>query len=310
MTPTATTRLANAPAERTAPGQGPTRVMVCDDSATIRNALARMLDADPDIQVVSRASNGRAALDELARAAVEVLVLDIEMPVMDGMTALPLLLRSDPELRVIMASTLTTRGAEIAMQALRLGAADYIPKPLTAAIADDSFRRELIAKIKGLSRLRRRTVRPSTKAAAAQPALRPAPRQKPVLLAIGASTGGPQALFALVRGLGRDVAVPVVLTQHMPAAFTPILADHLTRLGGMPCTRSARWRAVADRPHLPCARRSPSDGRAGRAGALPPSSPRTPPENFCRPSVDPMLRSAVDVSRRARPVGDAHRHGP
>ena len=107
----------------------PMRVMVCDDSAVIRGAVARMLEADPAVRVVARVANGQVAIDELKRTPVDVVVLDIEMPVMDGMTALPLLLRADPGLKVIMASTLTTRGADIALRALRLGAADYIPKP-------------------------------------------------------------------------------------------------------------------------------------------------------------------------------------
>ena len=117
-------RAAPAPRASTA-----ARVMICDDSAAIRGAIARMLDADPAVQVVARVANGQLAIDELKRTPVDVLVLDIEMPVMDGMTALPLLLRADPGLKVIMASTLTTRGADIAMRALRLGAADYVPKP-------------------------------------------------------------------------------------------------------------------------------------------------------------------------------------
>ena len=98
----------------------PVRVMVCDDSLAIRGAIVRMLETDPAIRVVARAVNGKAAVEELARTPVDVLVLDIEMPVMDGLAALPSLLRADPQLRVIMASTLTTRGADIAMRALRL----------------------------------------------------------------------------------------------------------------------------------------------------------------------------------------------
>ena len=126
------------------------RVMICDDSGVIRVALARMLEADPEIKVVARVANGEAALAYLKRVpgTVDVVVLDIEMPVMDGITALPLLLKADPGLRVIMASTLTTRGADIALRAMRLGAADYMPKPATSAIADDSFRRELLAKVR------------------------------------------------------------------------------------------------------------------------------------------------------------------
>src|SRR6185436_7945120 len=132
-------------------------------------------------------------------------------------------------------STLTTRGADIALRALRLGAADYVPKPATAAIADDSFRTELIAKVKGLARLRRRLAAPKSARPAVPLHAHPAVRSAPKLLAIGSSTGGPQALFTLVQGLGKRVPIPVVLTQHMPAAFTPILAEHLTRLGAMPC---------------------------------------------------------------------------
>ena len=106
-------------------------------SAVIRGAVARMLDADLGVQVVARVSNGQLAIDELKRTPVDVLVLDIEMPVMDGMTALPLLLRADPGLKVIMASTLTTRGADVALRALRLGAADYVPKP--SAVTGDEL---------------------------------------------------------------------------------------------------------------------------------------------------------------------------
>src|SRR6185437_14053985 len=99
-------------------------VMICDDSLVIRGAIARILESDPAVRVVAKVGNGRAAIEELRRTAVDVLVLDIEMPVLDGMSALPLLLRAEPTLRVIMASTLTTRGADIALRALRLGAAD------------------------------------------------------------------------------------------------------------------------------------------------------------------------------------------
>ena len=103
----------------------------------IRSAIARILEADPSIRVVARVGNGRAAIDELRRTPVDVLVLDIEMPVLDGMAALPLLLRADPRLQVIMASTLTTRGADIALRALRLGAADYVPKPTSIGLKGD-----------------------------------------------------------------------------------------------------------------------------------------------------------------------------
>jgi two-component system chemotaxis response regulator CheB len=162
--------------------------MVCDDSAVIRGAVARMLDADLGVKVVARVSNGQLAIDELKRTPVDVLVLDIEMPVMDGMTALPLLLRADPGLKVIMASTLTTRGADVALRALRLGAADYVPKP-SAVTGDETFRRELVEKVKGLGRMRRRVAQPARDMVGLR--LRPAAIVPPRLLAVGSSTGGP-----------------------------------------------------------------------------------------------------------------------
>jgi two-component system chemotaxis response regulator CheB len=269
------------------------RVMVCDDSLVIRGAISRILEADPAIRVVAKVANGKIAVEEIRRASVDVVVLDIEMPVMDGLTALPLLLQADPRVRVIMASTLTTRGADIALRALRLGAADYVPKPSTIGIkGNEAFSQELVAKVKGLARLR-------TGAAAATPGsgaikTRPAPKLPPRLLAIGSSTGGPQALFTLFQGLGTGLRVPVVVTQHMPPTFTPILAEHITRLGQTPCTE-----ARDGEPLLPGhAYLAPGDRhllvegtRTGLRGRL----TMDPPENFCRPAVDPMLRSAADA---------------
>jgi two-component system chemotaxis response regulator CheB len=271
------------------------RVMICDDSAVIRGAVARMLESEPGVRVVARAANGRQALEELKRQPIDVAVLDIEMPEMDGMEALPLLLRADPGLRVVMSSTLTTRGADIALRALRLGAADYIPKPSTAAITDDSFRRELIAKVTGLARLRRRAATPAVAPGTAAPAglqLRPASRLKPRLLAVGSSTGGPQALFAFVQGLGPTLSVPAVLTQHMPPSFTPMLAEHLSKLGGLRCAEAKDGEPIeAGRLYL-----APGDRHllVETVGArLLARLSDAPPENYCRPSVDPMLRSAV-----------------
>lgn len=274
-----------------APAAPVTRVMICDDSAVIRGAIGRILDADPDIRVVAKVANGRAAVEELGRAAVDVVVLDIEMPIMDGLAALPMLLRADPAVRVIMASTLTTRGADIAMRALRLGAADYVPKPSTIGFqGDDSFRRELLGKVKALARQRRIVGQPPRPRLAIN--LRPAPPAVARLLAVGSSTGGPQALFTVVAGLGRAVNVPVVVTQHMPATFTPILAEHITRLGFMPCTEARDGEALAaGRIYL-----APGDRHllveVNRSG-LRAKITTDPPENFCRPAVDPMLRSAT-----------------
>jgi two-component system chemotaxis response regulator CheB len=270
------------------------RVMICDDSLVIRGAITRILHSDPGIRVVARAGNGQMAIEELKRTKVDVLILDIEMPVMDGMAALPLLLRVDPGLRIIMASTLTTRGADIALRALRLGASDYVPKPSTIGTDDDDrFRHDIISKVKGLARLRRHATSPVRPTASI--AMRPAPILPPKLLAIGSSTGGPQALFTLIQGLGITVNIPIILTQHMPASFTPILADHITKLGGLPCAEAKDGEPLLNgRIYL-----APGDrhliveqtGKMFRARLT-----TDPPENFCRPSVDPMLRSACAAS--------------
>jgi two-component system chemotaxis response regulator CheB len=283
---------ATPPAPRAATAET-ARVMICDDSAVIRAAIGRMLENEASVRVVARVTNGRQAVDEVKRQRIDVAVLDIEMPEMDGMTALPLLLAADPGLRVIMASTLTTRGGDIALQALRLGAADYLPKPSTAAIGDDSFRRELVAKVVGLARMRRRAAAPQAVPASAPSfKLRPAPARAAELLAIGSSTGGPQALFVLVQGLGRGLTVPVVLTQHMPPAFTPLLAAHLSKLDGPQCAEAIDgemllpgrlYVAPGDR-HLLVERTD-----AGLRARI----TQGPAENFCRPAVDPMLRSAT-----------------
>nr|WP_242442711.1 response regulator [Magnetospirillum sp. 15-1] len=139
--------------------------MLVDDSAIVRSLVGRILAEEPAITVAAQASNGEQAIAALARTPVDVVVLDIEMPVMDGLTALPGILKAVPGVKVIMLSSLTQRGATVTFQALRAGAADYIPKP--SAGADAGFKRELIDKIKSLAA---RKLRPATPAATTRPA--------------------------------------------------------------------------------------------------------------------------------------------
>jgi len=273
----------------------PVRVLICDDSATVRALLARMLGAESGVRVVGQAGNGQeaiAALDRLPpRERAQVVLLDLEMPVMDGMTALPLLLRRPDPPAVIVASALTQRGAAAAMAALRAGAVDYVPKPGASGggLTGHAFRDELLAKIRGWARV--------AHGAARQPAMppprpaRPLATRPPVVIGLGASTGGPQALARLVRLLRPAPPVPLVLVQHMPRGFTAMLADHLGRLGGPTVSEATDGEAL--RPgHLLVA---PGDRHllveAGAHGALRARLVDTPPENFCRPAVDPMLRS-------------------
>jgi two-component system chemotaxis response regulator CheB len=290
----------------------PVLVMLCDDSAATRAALGRVLEADPEIRIVGRVADGQQALATLGTLPgdrkPDVILLDLEMPVMDGMTALPLLLRAAPGVSVIVASALSQRGAAATMAALRAGAADYVPKPSAASggVADPAFRAELLAKVKGWARMRRRKADlPATAAAAARPAggfsapvaaSAVTPGQRPRIIAIGSSTGGPQALAALVRRLERPLSVPLVIAQHMPAGFTAMLAEHLGRLGHMPGAE-ARDGEVLKPGHIYVA---PGDRHLlveAAQEALVARLSDTPPENFCRPSVDPLLRSLASVCR-------------
>ena len=275
------------------------RVMLCDDSAVVRGALARLLESDPAIRIVARVGDGQAALRVLETATAaerpEVILLDLEMPVMDGMTALPLLLKREPKPVIIVASALTQRGASQTMAAMRAGASDYVPKPTAAqgGMADPAFRAELLAKVKGWARMRSHTGAP------ARPSARPASLGVlPRAIAIGSSTGGPQALAALVKRLPRNLPVPVLITQHMPPGFTAMLAQHLDTLGGPRCAEAVEGEAVKP-GHIYVA---PGDRHMllVKRDAGPPRISLTTdaPENFCRPAVDPMLRSMATIYGR------------
>lgn len=311
-------------------GDGRFRVMVVDDSSVVRGFIVRMLESDPGTVVVASAANGRIAVDRLRRARdIDVIVLDIEMPVMDGLSALAELLQVDPTVQVLMASTLTLHNAEISLRALEGGAADYIPKPTARQLGGDGeFRRDLLAKVKALAQVRQRRVqtlgrpRPGDPRAAAHPApprggelplravpaappaklsLRPSSGSRMDVVAIGCSTGGPQALAALFKAL-KPLAQPILITQHMPPTFTTILAEHISRISGAPCAEAKSGEAlVGGRIYV-----APGDHHmtveASASGTHLRLS-QDPPENFCRPSVDPMLRSlARCYARRAMAV--------
>lgn len=295
-------RRATAPPGR---AESPYRVMVVEDSLVIRGLIARILEADPRIAVVTTVANGELAIKALDRNEVEVVVLDIEMPVMDGLTALPLLIRKDPNLQIIMASTLTRKNAEVSIRALSAGAADYVAKPTTSREVNtaDDFRRDLTEKVLTLGARRRQRVPasaaptpgrvaavPKQAAAPAAPVLRPTQwLRPPTVIGIGSSTGGPQALLKVLGGLA-PMRQPILITQHMPATFTTILAEHIGRVASMPCAEAVDGEPVAGgRIYL-----APGDHHmsvVARDGGRFIKLDQGPRENFCRPSVDPMLRS-------------------
>jgi two-component system chemotaxis response regulator CheB len=268
-------------------------VLVVDDSAVSRNVVTRILESDPGIRVVASAADSQAALLAIASQPIDVVILDIEMPGMTGLELLPLLIRERPGVRVIMASILTTRGATATLEAMRLGAADYVAKPSAAMSHEDGFRNDLLSKVKGLASAGQGS---QARKGGRNLRLTGPPAQRPVLLAVGSSTGGPQALFTLFQALGPNLPVPIVITQHMPPTFIPILAEQLTRLSGVPVqVGQPGLRLLPGQATL-----APGDRHmlvVRVADALYVELSDTPPESFCRPAVDPMLRSAAVASR-------------
>jgi len=335
--------------EKTTEPGGPFRVMVVDDSAIIRGFLCRYLSEDSDLEVVITANNGKVALNHLEAHDIEVVVLDIEMPEMDGMTALPLMMEKIPDLKVVMASTLTRKNAEISLRAMQMGAVDYVPKPETARSvnANIDFRRELVEKVKAWASVRRkkrneqlpvsnntetpaaevsafvkpvarqaaasfvaapkREAKPVAEVASRKPAeanalksskdniqLRPGAIMPPKVLLVGSSTGGPQALIKFFDGFKRQPTVPILIAQHMPATFTTILAAHLGKATGWPsCEAKTGDELLAG--HIYVAPGGLHMEIDDSDGCLKIRLTDDPPENFCKPAVDPLFRSAANV---------------
>jgi two-component system chemotaxis response regulator CheB len=292
--------------------------MVVDDSVVIRGMISRWIGAEPDMEVSASLRTGLDAVNQIERIKPDVAVLDIEMPELDGISALPQLLAKKRDLVIIMASTLTRRNAEISFKALSLGAADYIPKPESTreASAAETFHHDLIQKIRHLgARARRRT------SPAASPAVAPAPERArevsaqpvaaplvqlqlarrpfsmlaPRVLLIGSSTGGPQALMTLVADIGPVIdRFPVLITQHMPPTFTTILAEHLARASRRPAHEAIDGEIVKPgRIYLAPGGRHMRVVRHGAETAI--ALDDGPPVNFCKPAVDPLFNSAIDV---------------
>lgn len=294
--------------------------MVVDDSVVIRGMISRWIGAEPDMEVVASLRTGLDAVNQLERINPDVAVLDIEMPELDGISALPQLLAKKRDLVIIMASTLTRRNAEISFKALSLGASDYIPKPESTRepTAAETFRHDLIQKIRHLGPRARRSAahataspplapghdRPRAAAPGAAPAAAAAPVQivrrafgllPPKVLLIGSSTGGPQALMTLVGEIGAVIdRFPVLITQHMPPTFTTILAEHLARASKRPAHEAIDGEIIkAGQIYLAPGGRHMRIVRHGIDATI--ALDDGPPINFCKPAVDPMFTSAIDV---------------
>lgn len=293
----------------------PIRLMVVDDSAIIRELFQRAVKEQPDIEIVATASNGQLAIDRLKTIPADVITLDVEMPLMDGITALPELHKVSPSTRIIMVSTLTQRNAAISLKAMELGASDYLAKPSSQTESEvKEFFAEFLAKVRALAPRKRKLLldgaelNPIPPAAATATAVIPVskspnlvipvttyPKLPVKALAIGSSTGGPQALATVFKGLASKFPnVPVFITQHMPPTFTTILAGHLRELCGRPCAEGVEGEEVkAGSVYIAPGNYHMQPEKID--GKVVIKLNQNPQVNFCRPAVDPMLHSLTQI---------------
>lgn len=286
-------------------------VLIVDDSAIIRSLVMRAISATHDIEVVASASNGEIGLEQLRLRKPDIVILDIEMPVMDGLSALPHMVKMSPQSHVIIASTLSLRNAEISMRALALGASDYLAKPTAQEMnAAEDFFRELLMKIRALgsSRVRKIETAPVTSISAAAKAtsvptpakpmpimINSLPKGKISCVAIASSTGGPQAL-QLIFGMIKNHAarVPIFITQHMPPTFTTLLAQHIAKESGVECHEGIDGEVVrAGVIYIAPGGYHMLAERSGFSTII--RLNQEPPVNFCRPAADPMLISLAKI---------------
>ncbi len=278
-----------------------TRIMLVDDSAVIRSALSRIIETDASMLVVSSLANGEVAISSAKTHQPDIIILDIEMPVMDGLTALPKILEASPKSKVVMFSSLTEKGASVTMKAMSLGAVECLVKPSSAqdVSTESEFQKTLLRLLRNLS-----GKRPGESAAAhvssvAKPSA-PAPSTqghqytgKPAIIAIGSSTGGPKALFEVVSHF-KGFDIPIVITQHMPATFTTILAKHIAEQTGVETLEGAEGMRVENgRVYV-----APGEFHMvfnKDAAGIKIRLDTGPKENFCKPAVDPMVRSLIDI---------------
>jgi len=284
---------------------GRIRVLIVDDSAVMRSLLRSVLLSDPGLEVAGTAADGASALECLRLGRPDLIVLDVEMPVMDGLVTLRELRARNHTMPVIMCSSLTQRGARVTIEALASGASDYVAKPSGQAGRESATRalaQELIPKIRALTG--HLQARPAVAAVPRTmlpmaPAPTPAPQSpaKPLVLAIGVSTGGPAALDVLLPELPAGFSLPVLIVQHMPEVFTRLLAERLSRRCGLRVSEAAEGMpATAGGIYI-----ARGNWHMEALPATRPGAPATihltqdPPENHCRPAVDTLFRSTARV---------------
>ncbi len=279
----------------------PIRLFLVDDSMVIRTLVSSWIEQEPDLELAGVATDGAEAVQLIAGLQADVCILDLEMPIMGGLEALPKLLRLRPELKVLIASRLSHAGADATLRSLEAGAADYLPKPEASALhGADGFRRELLTKVRELGRASPKgRASPGARSARLRP-VAPASRA-PEVLALAASTGGPPVLRRFLDSLPRDYQQTVVIVQHMPSAFIELLAVQLSKTSGVPVSVAAAGMILEPgRAYL-----APGDHHlrvARRGEQLVAEIDQGPPENYCRPAADVLFRSVAKTCG-ARAIG-------
>ena len=274
----------------------PVRILIVDDSVVIRKILSETLASDRDFQIVGMAGDGRIGLAKIAQLRPDLITLDVEMPVMNGLETLAEIRKLYPHLHVIMFSTLTERGAAATLEALSLGASDYVTKPSNTgsmAGAIERIRAELIPKIKALCG-RQRAISFSAPRAVQNARPRAVRKGEPPIeiVAIGTSTGGPSALAEVLPAIPKDFPVPIVAVQHMPPLFTKMLADRLAAQSNIPIAEGvAGTRITPGRVWIAPGNFHMTVKRSGLSLNL--ELNQQPPENSCRPAVDVLFRSVA-----------------
>ncbi len=297
-------------------------VVLVDDSSVIRGALSNILKTDANIEIVGSVANGLMGITMAKTKLPDIMILDVEMPIMDGLTAIPEIIKISPNTKIIMCSSLTAKGADTTIKAMALGAVECIVKPSSSQETgpNSEFHTHLLKLINSLGKPKTytRPLPPKSqisgqagkenvdKPTATVPRADIAKRNeytlkdpaltykgKPDIIAIGSSTGGPNALFAVLKGLGK-INVPIIITQHMPATFTKILAEHIQQHTGKPSHEGETGMKV-EAGHIYIAPGGKHMLFEKDGGQLIIKLDDGPQENFCKPAVDPMLRSITEL---------------
>jgi two-component system chemotaxis response regulator CheB len=283
------------------------RVMIVDDSVVVRGLVSRWVGEAPDFEVVSAVANGRIALEKLDEARPDIVLLDLDMPELDGVATIPLLLARRPAASVIVVSTMTKRSAEISLRCLSLGAIDYLTKPGSQqqVASGSDFRRELMARLEGIAahlhRAADRPVRPE------RPVCSPAPRRErqpaishglglpPRCLLIGASTGGPRAVIHLLKGVAHlSPRIPILIVQHMPPIFTTVFAEQVSHETGL-LAREGQDGEILEPGRVYIAPGGRHMGLSLQSGEPAIRLDDSAPVQHCRPAVDILFGDAAKV---------------